>query len=64
MIVLGSLFAAVGIVSCMIPGILVWQLTVLVGLLNISGGTVGLGENIHSPAGKNRKSLGNLGRQY
>ena len=43
MIVFGFLFAAVGIVSCIIPEILVWHLTILVGLLNISGGAVTLG---------------------
>jgi hypothetical protein len=34
----GFLFAVLGIISCIIPGILVSQLTVLVGVLNISGG--------------------------
>ena len=38
----GLLFAALGIVSCTIPGILVLQLTVLVGVLNILGGVITL----------------------
>jgi hypothetical protein len=40
MILLGLLFAALGIVSCIIPDILVPQLTVLVGVLNILGGLI------------------------
>ena len=40
MIWLGLLFAALGIVSCIIPEILVRQLTVLVGVLNILGGVI------------------------
>lgn len=39
---LGFLFAALGIVSCIIPGILVSPLTVLVGVLNILGGAIAL----------------------
>jgi len=42
MIVLGLLFAALGIVSCIIPEILVSSLTVLVGVLNILGGVIAL----------------------
>lgn len=38
----GLLFAALGIVSCLIPGILVLPLTVLVGALNILGGVISL----------------------
>lgn len=38
----GLLFAALGIVSCIIPGILVSALTLLVGLLNIAGGVITL----------------------
>lgn len=40
MIVTGLVFAALGVVSCIIPGILVWQLTILVGVLNILGGLI------------------------
>jgi hypothetical protein len=42
MILLGLLFAALGIVSCIIPDILVPLLTVLVGVLNILGGIITL----------------------
>lgn len=38
----GLLFAALGIVSCIIPEILVPALTVLVGVLNISGGAISM----------------------
>jgi len=38
----GLLFAALGIISCIIPNLLVRQLTVMVGLLNIAGGIVSL----------------------
>jgi hypothetical protein len=44
MIVLGFLFAAPGIVSCIVPGILVPFLTVLVGVCNILGGGLTLGK--------------------
>lgn len=40
MILFGLLFAALGIVSCIIPEILVRQLTVVVGVLNILGGVI------------------------
>ncbi len=42
MFLLGIIFASLGIVSIIIPGILVSRLTILVGLLNISGGIVSL----------------------
>jgi hypothetical protein len=42
MIGFGLLFAALGVVSCIIPGILVPALTVLVGMLNILGGVITL----------------------
>ncbi len=38
----GLLFAALGIVSCIIPEILVSQLTVVVGVLNLLGGIIAL----------------------
>ncbi len=41
-ILFGLLFAAMGIVSCVIPKILVSQLTVLVGLLNILGAVISI----------------------
>lgn len=42
MIAFGLLFAALGIVSCIIPEILVSPLTILVGVLNILGGVITL----------------------
>lgn len=42
MIALGFIFAGLGIVSCIIPGVLVGTLTILVGVLNIAGGIVAL----------------------
>lgn len=42
MMAFGLLFAGLGIVSCIIPGVLVPLLTVLVGVLNILGGVIGL----------------------
>ncbi len=42
MMAFGLLFAALGIVSCLIPDILVAVLTVLVGVLNILGGIITL----------------------
>lgn len=42
MILFGILFTALGIVSCIIPGILVPLLTKLVGVLNILGGVITL----------------------
>jgi len=44
MIFFGLLFAALGVVSCIIPEILVLQLTVLIGVLNILGGVITLGK--------------------
>jgi uncharacterized membrane protein HdeD (DUF308 family) len=41
-IAVGLLFAALGIVSCIIPEILLSTLTVLVGVLNILGGVITL----------------------
>jgi len=42
MILLGLIFAAMGVVSCIIPGILVRPLTFLIALLNIAGGVIAL----------------------
>jgi hypothetical protein len=42
MVLGGLLFAALGIVACIVPGILVAALTVLVGILNILGGALTL----------------------
>lgn len=48
MIFSGLGFGALGVVSCIIPGILVVPLTLLVGLLNIAGGSIGMGTTIVS----------------
>lgn len=42
MVLLGFPFAALGVISCVIPGILVPILTLLVAVLNIAGGALGL----------------------
>jgi hypothetical protein len=52
MIFLGLLFAALGIVSCIIPEILVPLLTILIGVLNIMGGVIMLGKLGLSHLGK------------
>ncbi len=44
MIFFGLVFAGLGIVSCLVPGILVSALTLLVGVLNILGGLITLGK--------------------
>ncbi|MGC9373228.1 MAG: hypothetical protein ACP5DY_07925 [Thermovirgaceae bacterium] len=41
-VLLGFLFAALGIISCVVPLILVSFLTLLIGLLNLAGGGAGL----------------------
>jgi len=42
MILLGFVFGALGVVSCIIPDILLVPLTFLVGVLNIAGGIIGI----------------------
>jgi len=42
MIFFGSVFAVLGFISCVIPEILVFPLTILVGLLNIFGGSAAI----------------------
>lgn len=46
MVGLGMLFAVLGVVSCVIPGLLVAPLTRLVGVLNILGGLIPLGSRL------------------
>ncbi len=41
-ILLGFFFGALGVISCIIPDILVMPLTLLVGLLNIAAGIIGI----------------------
>jgi len=43
-ILIGFVFAALGTVSCIIPEVLVYPLTVLVGVLNILGGAISIGK--------------------
>ncbi|MFV9472848.1 hypothetical protein ACM5Q9_00290 [Advenella sp. RU8] len=45
-IALGVMFAVLGIISCMIPNLMVPFLTVLVGALNMAGGFLGLGKSV------------------
>jgi hypothetical protein len=42
MIALGFPFAALGVVSCIVPGVLVPVLTLLIAVLNVAGGLLGL----------------------
>ncbi len=42
MIALGYPFAALGVISCIIPGVLVPLLTLLIAVLNVTGGVLGL----------------------
>lgn len=55
-IFLGFVFAALGIVSCVVPNVLVSFLTLLVGLLNLAGGATGLVKTVLS-AVKSMKEL-------
>jgi hypothetical protein len=52
----GVLFAALGIVACVIPGILVAPLTSLVGVLNILGGLIPLGKRLRLSAKPTQES--------
>lgn len=58
MIVLGLVFASLGITSCIIPEILVYPLTILVGVLNIIGGTIMLLGICHTVRQRTRKTRG------
>jgi len=40
MIIIGIVFAALGVVSCIVPGMLTGMIRILLGLLNIIGGAV------------------------
>jgi len=44
LIIIGTVFAALGVVSCIVPGVLTDLLRILLGLLNIAGGGVLLAE--------------------
>ncbi len=41
-IFLGFIFGIIGVISSIVPGILVVPLTLIVGLLNVAGGTIGI----------------------
>jgi hypothetical protein len=51
-ILIGFLFAALGTVSCIIPEILVYPLTLLVGVLNILGGAISIGKFLGQKASR------------
>jgi len=59
MIAAGLLFAGAGIVSCIIPGILVTPLTVLVGTINILSGTIALSKTGFTPPRQTPELSGN-----
>ncbi|HAJ94288.1 MAG TPA: hypothetical protein DCM41_05270 [Synergistaceae bacterium] len=52
LVFLGLFFASMGIISCIVPGILVPCLTLIIALLNIGGGGIPLVKMIHSRSGK------------
>lgn len=52
LVFLGLIFASMGIISCIVPGILVPCLTLIIALLNIGGGVIPLVKMIHSRSGK------------
>ena len=49
---MGLIFASMGIISCIVPGILVPCLTLIIALLNIGGGVIPLVKMIHSRSRK------------
>ncbi|QPM68397.1 hypothetical protein [Atribacter laminatus] len=60
MIIFGLLFAALGIISSIIPGILVKPLTILIGVLNILGGFITLVKTLLPRLKKTQKSGGQV----
>ena len=46
MLSLGFPFAALGVVSCIVPGVLVPLLTLMIAALNVAGGALGLGRTV------------------
>jgi len=44
MVIIGTGFAATGVVSCIVPGILTHLITIFLGVLNITGGVLLLGK--------------------
>lgn len=53
LVFLGLLFASMGMISCIVPGVLVPCLTMIIALLNIGGGGIPLARMIISRSGKN-----------
>ena len=68
MILVGFVFAGLGIISAVIPGILVGPLTLLIGVLNLFGGGISLGKMVFSksqtPAGSPQTVLSVLRRLF
>jgi hypothetical protein len=60
MIIFGLLFAALGIISSIIPGVLVKPLTLLIGILNILGGCITLVKILLPRLKKPQKSGGQV----
>jgi hypothetical protein len=60
MIIFGLLFAALGIISSIIPGVLVKPLTLLIGILNIFGGCITLVKTLLPRLKKPPKSGGQV----
>ncbi len=54
MILAGLLFASLGVVSCVIPEVLVSALTYLIGALNVLGGSIGIIRVVAPLVGKTR----------
>lgn len=52
LVFLGLLFASMGIISCIVPGVLVPCLTMIIALLNIFGGAIPLVKTALSRSGK------------
>lgn len=52
LVFMGLIFASMGIISCIVPGILVPCLTLIIALLNIGGGVIPLVKMIHSRSRK------------
>lgn len=60
MIIFGLLFAALGIISSIIPGIMVKPLTILIGVLNILGGFITLIKTVLPLIKKPKKTGGQV----
>jgi hypothetical protein len=64
MIIIGLIFAALGVVSCIVPGLLTGMLRIFLGLLNIMAGVIFFGQKILSkPHGTKTAPLPPLARK-